>query len=280
MEVVREAVGAAVRNAVVGANAGRRHAELIDGTGERWFPKGSPIHVVHADSSMFVGGLRALLFQSLHPLAMAGVASHSDYRADPWGRLQRTADFLAATTFGPAVESERAIARVHAVHRRVTGVASDGRPYSANDPHLLAWVHLAEIDSFITAHARYGAKPLDSAGYDMYVAQTARVATALGVTSPPLNQRELAAQLRQFRPELRGTSEARQAAQYLIFRPPMPLAARPFYGALAAAAISMMPGWTRWPLRLPWFPVTEAVVARPLGDAMTRTIRWALRPAA
>ena len=229
---------------------------------------------------MFVGGLRALLFQSLHPLAMAGVASHSDYRADPWGRLQRTADFLAATTFGPAVESERAIARVHAVHRRVKGVASDGRPYSANDPHLLAWVHLAEIDSFITAHARYGATPLDAAGYDRYVAQTARVAEALGVTSPPVNQSELAAQLQQFRPELRGTTEARQAAQYLLIRPPMPLAVRPFYAALAAAAISLMPAWTRWQLRLPWLPVTEAVVARPLGEAMTRAIRWALRPPA
>ncbi|HUF97113.1 MAG TPA: oxygenase MpaB family protein [Ilumatobacter sp.] len=280
MDSVREALGAAVRNAVVGPDAGRRHAELIDGVGDRWFPERSPIHVVHADSSMFVGGLRALLFQSLHPLAMAGVAQHSDYRADPWGRLQRTADFLAATTFGPAVESERAVARVRAVHRRVTGVASDGRTYSANDPHLLAWVHLAEIDSFITAHSRYGARPLDAAGYDTYVAQTARVAEALGVVAPPMNQRELAVQLRRYRPELRGTPEARQAAQYLLFRPPMPLAVRPFYGALSAAAISMMPAWTRWPLRLPWLPLSEAVVARPLGEAMTRTIRWALRPAA
>lgn len=280
MDVVREALGTAVRNAVVGPNAARRHAELIDGTGERWFPEGSPIHVVHADSSMFVGGLRALLFQSLHPLAMAGVATHSDYRADPWGRLQRTADFLAATTFGPAVESERAIARVHAVHRRVTGVASDGRPYSANDPHLLAWVHLAEIDSFITAHARYGSQPLDQAGYDTYVAQTARVAAALGVVAPPTNQFELAEQLQAYRPELHGTREARQAAQYLLIRPPLPIAARPFYGALGAAAVSMMPTWTRWELRLPWLPVSEAFVARPLGDAMTRTIRWALRPAA
>lgn len=227
---------------------------------------------------MFVGGLRALLLQSLHPLAMAGVANHSDYRADPWGRLQRTADFLAATTFGPASEAELAVAKVHAVHRRVVGTASDGRTYEANDPHLLGWVHIAEIDSFIAAHERYGARPLDAAGYDAYVSQTARVASALGVESPPTNQRELADQLRRYRPELRGTREARQSAHYLLVRPPVPLAARPFYGALAAAAISLMPGWTRWPLRLPWLPVTEAVVARPLGDAMIRTIRWALPP--
>ena len=105
---------------------------------------------------MFVGGMRALLLQSLHPLAMAGVAEHSDYRHDPWGRLQRTADFLAATTFGPESEAERAVARVRAVHEHVQGVAADGRPYRANDPHLLRWVHLAELESFLVAYRRYG----------------------------------------------------------------------------------------------------------------------------
>src|ERR1700709_2674728 len=90
--------------------------------GPRWFDDDRPIRVVHADASMFVGGLRALLLQSLHPLAMAGVAQHSDYRHDPWGRLQRTAEFLAATTYGPAPVAERAVATVRAVHQRVQGV--------------------------------------------------------------------------------------------------------------------------------------------------------------
>ena len=118
---MRRFVAGKVRTAVAGRSPEQRHAELFESDGPRWFEPDSPIQRVHADSAMFVGGLRALLLQSLHPLAMAGVAEHSDYRADPWGRLQRTADFLAATTYGPATEAERAVARVRAVHTRVHG---------------------------------------------------------------------------------------------------------------------------------------------------------------
>ncbi len=134
---------------------------------------------------MFVGGMRALLFQSLHPLAMAGVAQHSDYRSDPWGRLRRTADFLAATTFGPASQAQRAVDTVHRVHERVVGTASDGRPYAANDPHLLEWVHIAELDSFLAAHDRYGERPLVGNERDRYVADAAVVARGAGCDRPP-----------------------------------------------------------------------------------------------
>ena len=146
--------------------------------GDRWFADDRPIRRVHADASMFVGGLRALLLQSLHPLAMAGVAQHSDYRTDPWGRLQRTADYLAVTTFGPAVDAELVVARVRAVHERVKGTARDGRSYSAGDPHLLRWVHICEVDSFLAAHRVYGAEPLTRAEADAYVADMAIVGWA------------------------------------------------------------------------------------------------------
>jgi uncharacterized protein (DUF2236 family) len=96
---------------------------------------------------MFVGGVRALLLQSLHPLAMAGVAGHSGYRSDPWGRLARTSYFLAVTTFGPADDAQALVDRINEIHLRVRGRAIDGRPYAASDPHLLRWVHLAETDS-------------------------------------------------------------------------------------------------------------------------------------
>ena len=109
VESARRLIADAVRGRVVGDHADERASQLFTAPGERWFAEDRPIRIVHADVSMFIGGLRALLFQSLHPLAMAGVAAHSDYRSDPWGRLQRTADFLAATTFGPVTESERAI---------------------------------------------------------------------------------------------------------------------------------------------------------------------------
>lgn len=280
VEDLRTWLAERVRSGVIGTpeHAAERHAALFEAPGERWFEPDSPIVRVHGDSSMFIGGLRAILFQSLHPLAMTGVAEHSDYRHDPWGRLQRTADFLASTTFGPVAEAERAVARVHAVHQRVTGVAADGRPYAANDPHLLRWVHLAEVDSFLAAHERYGAERLSPDECDRYVAETAVVARALGVPAPPESVRALRDQLRMFRPELAATPAARDAASYLLLRPPMPLAVRPVYGVIAAAAVSLLPGWARRPLRLPRLPLAEAVVVRPAADVLTRGLRWALRP--
>ena len=266
-----------VRGRVAGPDAATRHLEIHAASAQRWFDDGDVIQRVHADSAMFIGGLRALLLQSLHPLAMAGVAQHSDYRADPWGRLQRTAHFLAATTFGSAEQAAGAVARVHAVHEHVVGVAGDGRPYRANDPHLLRWVHVAEVDSFLTAHQRYGDEPLTDQEADEYVAQMAVIARALGVPAPPESTRALADQLRTFRRELQGTREARDVARYLLWQPPMAVAARAPYGVLAASAVALLPRWARGPLRLPWMPVAEAVVVRPAGEVVTRGLRWALR---
>jgi uncharacterized protein (DUF2236 family) len=280
LDDVRAWVAQRVRSGVIGRpdHAAARHAALFDADGPRWFDDDAPIRRVHADSSMFVGGLRALLLQSLHPLAMAGVAEHSDFRHDPWGRLQRTADFLAATTFGPVDEAERAVARVRAVHAHVEGVADDGRRYAANDPHLLRWVHLAEVDSFLASYRRYGADPLSDADADGYVRDAAVVARALGVPAPPESARALRDQLRAFRPELRGTPAARAAARYLLVQPPMHPAVRPAYAVLSAAAVALLPRWARTPLRLPWLPVLETIVVRPAGDALTRGLRWALQP--
>lgn len=277
---VRDAVADAVKSRVVGPNAEERAAQLFEAPGQRWFAEGRPIRIIHGDTSMFVGGLRALLFQSLHPLAMAGVAQHSDYKADPWGRLQRTADFLAATTFGPADQAQRTIDMIKRVHTRVVGTASDGRPYSANDPHLLEWVHIAEVDSFIAAHKAFGEVKLTDDDYDEYVADMAVIATALGVVNAPRSQSELRSRLRVYRPELRSSSEARDAARYLLLTPPLPIVVRPAYGLLAAAAVSLMPAWTRVPLRLPWLPVSERALVRPAGATLVKTLRWALAPTA
>lgn len=227
---------------------------------------------------MFVGGLRALLLQSLHPLAMAGVAAHSGFRSDPWGRLQRTSYFIAVTTFGTAADAEAAIDRVRAVHESVKGIAPDGRPYAAADPHLLRWVHVAEVDSFLRTYQRYGTRPLDQAGRDAYVADTARVGAALGVPNPPETEAELATQLATFRPELRGTAQARSAARFVLLRPPLPLFVRPAYALLTSAAVASLPAWARWPLRLPYLPLTEATAVRAAGETIVRTIRWATTP--
>jgi uncharacterized protein (DUF2236 family) len=278
LEPARLWLAGQIRSRVVGDDPATKNAVIFDTPGPRWFTDDSPVRTVHADAAMFIGGLRALLMQSLHPLAMAGVAEHSDYRSDPWGRLQRTADFLAATTFGTIESAERAIAIVSRVHERVVGIAPDGRPYSANDPHLLHWVHLAEADSFLSAHQRYGRHPLSAADQDRYLSESALVAQRIGVIDPPLTVRMLRGQLREFRPELRGTREARDAARFLLVEPPLPIAARPAYLTLAAAAVALLPAWTRWPLRLPFLPISERLLVGPAGEAVTAMIRWSITP--
>jgi uncharacterized protein (DUF2236 family) len=276
VDKVREALAHAVRSRLGGPDGDRRFTELVTATGPRWFGADRPIRTVHADTSMFIGGLRALLLQTLHPLAMAGVAEHSDYRTDPWGRLQRTADYLTATTFGTSEAAEATVRRVRSVHRRVRGVAPDGRPYSADDPHLLRWVHLVEVDSFLRAHQTFGSHPLDQAGRDGYVEDMALVARKLGVPAPPTSERGLQDQLHVFRPELHGTREAREAVRYLLLEPPLPLPARPPYAMLGAAAVALLPRWARWPLRLPNLPVLEAVAVMPAAGLTMRTLRWSL----
>lgn len=273
---VRAQLGAELFTRVAGPD-GERHRDRIHGRpGPRWFEPGSPIIEVHADASMFVGGIRALLLQSLHPAAMRAVSEHSGYRGDMWGRLARTSRFLAVTTFGHVEDAEQAVAAVRSIHDRVRGTMPDGTPYAASDPHLLAWVHVAEVDSFLRAHRAYGARPLDQAGRDTYVAQTAEVARRLGVVDPPTTEAALAELLAAYRPELRGTPEAREAVFRLLVLPPLPVAARLPYAALTAAAVGLMPRWSRLPLRLPWLPVTERTLVPVLGKGMTGTIRWAL----
>jgi uncharacterized protein (DUF2236 family) len=273
---VRETLGRQLFGLVAGPDGPANRARIHDTPGPRWFDEDRPIRRVHADASMFVGGLRALLLQSLHPLAMAGVAGHSDYRGDPWGRLQRTSTFLAVTTFGTADDAQRAVDKVRGIHRRVNGTAPDGRQYSASDPHLLEWVHIAEVDSFLLAHRLYGAAPLDRDGRDGYVADTARVAQALGVVDPPRTERDLKDRIAAYRPELGGTAAARDAARFLLVTPPLPLLARPAYAVLASSSVAMLPSWARRPLWLPYLPPVEATAVRVAGRTLVGGIRWAM----
>ena len=273
---VRQRLGQGLFTMVAGPEGPENRTRIHTTPGPRWFAEDRPIRRVHADASMFVGGLRALLLQSLHPLAMAGVAEHSDYRVDPWGRLQRTSTFLAVTTFGTAGDAQRAVDRVRGIHRRVHGIAPDGRTYRADDPHLLEWVHIAEVDSFLLAYQRYGAAPLDQDGRDAYVEDTAHTAVALGVPDPPRTEAELAERIASYRGELRGTEAAREAARFLLLTPPLPVLARVPYGVLAATSVSMLPAWARMPLRLPYLPPLESTAIRLAGRVLVGAIRWAL----
>ena len=275
---LQDRLGQALFARVAGPDGPQRRDRIHGREGPRWFERGSAITRVHGDASMFVGGIRALLLQSLHPAAMYAVSQHSGFRGDMWGRLQRTSTFLATTTFGHEEDAQQAVDIVKRIHERVVGQLPDGTPYAASDPHLLRWVHVAEIDSFLRAHSVYGKRPLDQDGRDEYVAQTAEIARRLGATGVPTTERALAEVLAEYRPELRGTPEAREAVRYVLLKPPLPLAVRPAYGVLTAAAIGLMPAWTRPPLRLPYLPVSERTVVRVLGGAATSTIRWAMSP--
>lgn len=242
--------------------------------GPRWFPEGAPIRRVHGDASSFVGGLRALLLQSLHPLAMAGVAGHSGYRGDPWGRLARTSTYIAYTTFATVEHAHEVIERVRQIHERVRGKAPDGRPYRASDPHLLLWVHVAEADSFLRAYQRYGAQPLSDDDADEYVRQAGFVAQQLGAKDVPQSVAELEAALEAFRPELAAGEQALDTAQFLLREPPLPRGMRFAYGPLASGAVALLPPWAREELRVDtWRHRTFGPLA---GAVATRAVRWGL----
>ncbi|WP_430869004.1 oxygenase MpaB family protein [Demequina aurantiaca] len=274
IERMRSRVGDAIFTKIAGPGGYDARNKIHNTPGPRWFPPDSPMRRVHGDASTFVGGLRALLLQSLHPLAMAGVAGHSGYRGDPWGRLARTSTFLAFTTFGMADDAQEMVDRVRAVHERVRGKAADGRPYRASDPHLLLWVHLAEADSFLRAHQEFGARKLTDAEADEYVAQSGRVASALGATEVPQTVAELAASLEGFRPELEATAEALDTAHFLLKEPPLPWAVRPGYKMLAAGSVALLPGWARDELGLN--PRLGPSIGRLQGSLATKGVRWGL----
>jgi uncharacterized protein (DUF2236 family) len=280
LDARRVELAQAVRDRIAGPEFQAVHERIWYTPGPRWFREQDAIWRIYADTSMFVGGIRALLLQSLHPVAMLGVSQHSGFRGDPWGRLQRTSRFLATTTYGTIADAERSIAIVRAIHRRVKGTTSSGRKYRADDPHLLGWIHAAEVDSFLTTYRVFGAEPLDETDADAYVRQSGFVAAKLGVVQPPQTVAELDEILASYRTELKLSPAAKQAADMLLKDPPLAGAQRFGYAILAAGAVSTLPTWARTALLLPILPTTDRLVARPLTRTALGTIRWALTGAA
>jgi len=270
----RLAAGSALRD-VFSAHPRTLQAIRRAGDGGLFGP-GSVAWKVHAHPSALVGGIRSLIVQTLHPLVMAGVAEHSDYRSDPVGRLQRTAAFVAATTYGSRAQAEAAVAGVRRVHERVRGVAPDGRRYDGNDPDLLAWVHHVEVESFLLAYQRVG-PGLAAPEADAYVEEMARLGELIGVSAPltkagPLYDWVL------HHPEVRATPEARAAVRFLVGLP-LPLAARPAYAVLLSAAISLVPLRRRWELGLVLpGPLTGRLACEPAARALLTAMGWALGP--
>jgi uncharacterized protein (DUF2236 family) len=234
---------------------------------------------IHADPSFAVGGLRALLLQALHPVAMAGVSANSGYRDDPWGRLQRTTEYVAVTTFGTAAEAEEAASKVRRVHRRLTAVDPDsGEVYRVDDPSLLLWVHCCEVDSFLHA-ARRGGLRLSDAEADRYVAEQVRQARLIGLTDEvPRTTAELAAYFGEVRPLLRATGPAYEGLR-LVSVPPMrwwvrwATPAAPSWGALVAMSFGLLPGWAKQLYtHLPVLPGSELTATASLRALRTAVL--------
>lgn len=245
------------------------------GTGDPgWFGPDSVAWRVHADPAIFVAGVAAFALQSLHPLALAGVADHGSFAEDFFGRTQRTGMFVAGVVYGSSAEAQARVDEVHRVHERVIGVAPDGRHYSANDPDLLEWVHVTEYLAIAAASRRFGLVPLERDALDRYVAEVAVVGEAMGITAPPRSWEELDRAFQGFRPHL-AVGEQTRAGMCLLRDPPgLTPAGRRSWGLIWAGALACLPPTAGTLLGLPAPRARDLVACR----SMLRALGVALGP--
>ena len=247
-------------------------------TGGLYTPEDAP-WVVHADFSTLVGGIRALLMQTLHPATLAGVAQHSRYETDAIGRLAGTTRWLTISTFACDAEVQREAARVNAMHGRVNGTytnaAGEAVHYSATDSELLLWVHMAFTESFLVAHETYSRTPIPG-GADAYVRQWAASVQPLGLMNAPRSVAELNSAIEELR--VAGTltvTETTLRVVKFLNRPPLSFSARIAYAFLFAAAVVTLPEHYRRMLQLPHYPEWLVV---PIGRGFLRLLRKAVGP--
>lgn len=267
-------------------------------------PGSASWHVI-GEPAAIAGGLRALLVQLCHPAAMAGVADHSDFRADPLARLHRTAAYVTATTFGSTREALAVIRAVRGAHRAVVGTTPAGTPYRAADPHLLAWVQIALTSSFLATHRAYAPGRLDRAQEDAFVAEQSRAAALLDERvdlrtlsrdaealadlragrlvvpmleegSLPLDVEALDAALVRYRPELLLDERGREVRRFLLW-PDIPPGIRAGYVPLLGAAAATLEPWQRRVLRLPANALGDRA-ARAGGTLLLAAVRSATGP--
>jgi uncharacterized protein (DUF2236 family) len=224
---------------------------------------------------MLVGGISGLLLQMLHPGALAGVWDHSDFKKDMSGRLRRTAQFISVTTYGTQAEADGMIDRVRRIHDHVHGQLPDGTPYSANDPDLLTWVHVAGASSFLAAYLRYRSPGMTGAEQDLYFAEAAATAERLGAGDVPKSRRAVARYFEDMRPALLFDRRTQDVATAILSQPAPSLALVPYRELVTRASIDLLPSWAA---RMHGLSVPEH--QRPAVRAGLRSVaavtRWAL----
>jgi len=232
---------------------------------------------VHADfPAMLAGGVSALLLQALHPLALAGVWDHSSFRTDMQGRLGRTAQFIAGTTYGSRDDAMQLIERVRRIHASIKGQAPDGQPYAADDPALLTWVHVAEVSSFMAGYLRY-VGPLSIAEQDRYFEEEAKVAALLGAPDVPRSRAAIDAYLDAQRQFLVNSDRTREVVRLVMAMPVANPLLVPAVRTMADAGVALLPDWAREMLGL-HRPSLRRSLALTGMRALAPTLRWALGP--
>ena len=270
-EPLRRRVEAAVIGLTSGAGAPRLN--FLEPKGDPGlFGPDSVAWRVHADFTiMIVGGVSALLQQMLHPLALAGVWDHSNFRDDILGRLRRTSAFVGGT------DAEMLIARVRGIHARVAGTAPDGRAYAASEPALLTWVHVAEHSSFLRSYQRYAPRSLLPAEVDRYYTETAVVAEMLGAAGVPKSAAAVADYLERMRPQLEYGERVREVRRILMHAPAPSLAIKPFSRLFLHAGEQLLPDWALAMMGTRPLPAPRRLALDASVRAVAPTFRWALR---
>ena len=235
---------------------------------------------VHAEPILWVAGIRALYLQALHPRAIAGVVQNSDYRADPWGRLMRTAEYVGTVVYGTTEQARRAGARVRGLHARLRAVdPATGEEFRVDEPELLLWVHVTEVESFVTTARRAGL-PFTDTEVDQYLAEQVRAAELVGLDPHivPASAAGVEDYYALMRPFLAKTRPAIDVARFLAV-PPLPRGlgwtpVRPAWMGIAATGFGMLPRWARRFYRMPGLPTTDlaATLAARAGRLALRAI--------
>ena len=202
---------------------------------------GSEAWRLNREAMLLLGaGPRALLLQLAHPAVAAGVADHSDFRADPWRRLAGTLRSYLTIVYGSTGAARAEIRRLNALHRGITGPG-----YAARDPVLSLWVHATLVDSTMAVYNAW-LEPLSAPRRAAYYQETRPIGRAFGVPDGLLPgdvaafEAYLAGMLAPGGP-VRVSPVARELAG-VVLRPPLaPLA--PWLGVVPASAYS----WTLWP---------------------------------
>jgi uncharacterized protein (DUF2236 family) len=231
---------------------------------------------VHADfTAMMVGGLSSLIVQSLHPRALAAVWDHSDFRHKLKDRLGRTAYFVAATTYGSEAMALNAIRRVNTIHANIRGVDLQGRPYVANEPRLIRWVHLVEVTSFLAAYQHLARQPLSPQACDQYIAEMARVGHLLGAVSLPLTHAATQAELQEFSAELTFDQRARESLKS-IQAYPVDILDRPWMSLVLKCAFDVMPLWVLACIGQTPSCAVQTQITRLAVQLSSEPVRWML----